>query len=106
MNHDTIFQYTAVLELPFLIATVIFAFLVAGKLKGGEFGKGMLLIAYGALIMAIGHIHMQWEMFTGVNLFQSLLGNTIGSIAWGVALLATWTLTTYGFYTVYQASKV
>lgn len=51
MNHDTIFHYTAVLELPFLIATVVFAFLVAGKLKGGEFGKGMLLIAWGG----IGH---------------------------------------------------
>lgn len=105
MNHDTIFHYTAVLELPFLIATVVFAFLVAGKLKGGEFGKGMLLIAWGALVMAVGHIHMQWEMFTGVNLFQTILGSTFGSFTWGAALLATWALTTYGFYSIYQAAK-
>lgn len=105
MNPDTIFHYTAVLELPFLIATVIFAFLVAGNLKGGEFSKGMILIAYGALVMAIGHIHMQWEMFTGVNLFQSLLGNALGSFVWGAALLTTWALTTFGFYSIYQASK-
>lgn len=55
--------------------------------------------------MAVGHIHMQWEMFTGVNLFQTILGSTFGSFTWGAALLATWALTTYGFYSIYQAAK-
>ncbi len=105
MNHDSIFGYTAVLELPFLIATVVFAFLVAAKLKGGVFGKGMSMIAWGALVMAIGHAHMQLEMFTGINLFKFLFGEVIGSIAWGVALLITWALTSIGFYSISKAAK-
>lgn len=105
MNHDSIFAYTAVLELPFLFATVVFAFLVAGKLKGGVFGKGMALIAWGALVMAVGHAHMQLEMFTGINVFEALLGEVAGSVAWGTALLITWALTSIGFYSIYQASK-
>lgn len=101
----TIFELTTILELPFLIATVVFAFLVASQLKGGVFGKGMTFIAWGALVMAVGHLHMQIEMLFDFNLFQNLFGYTLGSIIWGVALLTTWSLTSYGFYSIYKSSK-
>lgn len=104
MSHDSVFTFTGILELPFLIATVVFAFLVAKKLKGGVFGQGMTLIAWGALVMAAGHIHMQIEMFAGFNLFKMIAGDMGGAILWSIALLITWALTFFGFYGIYKAA--
>jgi hypothetical protein len=42
------------MELPFLFISVFFAFLTANSLKGGKFGKGMKLMAWGFLVMAVG----------------------------------------------------
>ena len=92
-------------ELPFLFLSLIFAFLTARELKGGIFGRGMWLLAWGFLIMAIGHLHMQVDMHFGFNLFESLLGATGGSIAWGLALMLTWALSGVGLYQMYRASK-
>jgi hypothetical protein len=95
----------SVMELPFLLIAVVFAFLTATALRGGKFGKGMYLVAWGFVVMAVGHLHMQMEHFYGVNLFKSVLGNIAGSIAWFVALVATWGLSALGFYSIYKASK-
>lgn len=94
-----------VMELPFLFISVFFAFLTANALKGGKFGKGMTFMAWGFLVMAIGHLHMQIEHYYGFNLFKSLLGQISGSIAWFVALIVTWGLSGLGFYSIYKASK-
>jgi hypothetical protein len=94
-----------VMELPFLFIAVFFAFLTAGTLKGGKFGKGMRFMAWGFLVMAVGHLHMQIEHFYGFNLFKSLLGQISGSIAWFIALVLTWGLSGMGFYSIYKASK-
>lgn len=94
-----------VLELPFLFVCIFFAFRTASALKGGIFGKGMTLMAWGFLVMAIGHLHMQIDHFTGYNLFNQLLGNTMGQVVWYIALVITWTLSGLGFYNIYKASK-
>ena len=94
-----------VMELPFLFIAVLFAFLTAHALKGGRFGKGMTFMAWGFLVMAVGHLHMQIEHYYGVNIFKSLLGQLSGSIAWFVALVVTWGLSGLGFYSIYKASK-
>jgi hypothetical protein len=94
-----------VMELPFLFISVFFAFMTAYALRGGKFGKGMTFMAWGFLVMAVGHLHMQIEHYYGFNLFKSLLGSFSGSIAWFLALIVTWGLSGLGFYSIYKASK-
>jgi hypothetical protein len=95
----------ALIELPALALAVIFGFLTARALRGGRLGEGMGLIAWGFLVMAIGHLHMQGEVLFGFNLFDTLFGHDLGQAAWVVALLVTWTLTGFGFYRLYRASS-
>lgn len=95
----------SLLELPFLILCVVFAFLTASQLKGGKFGSGMNLLAWGFIVMAIGHMHMQIDHFFGTNIFNNLFGESLGSIIWIVALIVTWTLSALGFIRIYKASK-
>lgn len=94
-----------VMELPFLFIAVFFAFLTAYAMRGGRFGKGMTYMAWGFLVMAVGHLHMQIEHYYGFNLFKALFGSFTGSIAWFVALILTWGLSGLGFYSIYKASK-
>jgi len=94
-----------VMELPFLFISVFFAFLTAYALKGGKFGKGMTFMAWGFLVMAVGHLHMQIEHYYGVNIFKTLLGQVSGSVAWFIALIVTWALSGLGFWSIYKASK-
>ncbi len=94
------------LELPFLIIAIVFSFLTAKNLKGGKFGSGMSLLAWGFLVMAVGHLHMQIDHLFDYNLFNNLMGATIGRYAWYVALILTWGLSALGFYKIYKASKV
>lgn len=93
------------MELPFLFISVFFAFLTAYSMRGGQFGKGMKFMAWGFLVMAVGHLHMQIEHYYGFNLFRYLLGQFSGSIAWFVALIVTWGLSGLGFYSIYKASR-
>jgi hypothetical protein len=94
-----------VMELPFLFISVFFAFLTAYALRGGKFGKGMTFMAWGFLVMAVGHLHMQIEHYYGFNLFKTLFGQLSGSIAWFIALIVTWGLSGLGFWSIYKASK-
>ena len=94
-----------IMELPFLFIAVFFAFLTAYALRGGKFGKGMTFMAWGFLVMAVGHLHMQIEHYYGFNLFKTVLGNMPGSIAWFIALIVTWGLSGLGFYSIYKASR-
>ena len=95
----------SVMELPFLFISVFFAFSTANALKGGKFGKGMLLLAWGFLVMAVGHLHMQIEHFYGFNLFRSVLGETAGNVAWFIALIITWGFSGLGFYSIYRTAR-
>lgn len=94
-----------VLELPFLLLCVYFAFRTALALRGGVFGRGMVLLAWGFTVMAIGHAHMQVEQYLDVNLLNMLLGDAFGSVAWISALLITWALSGVGFYQILRASR-
>lgn len=94
-----------IMELPFLFISVFFAFLTAYSLRGGKFGKGMTFMAWGFLVMAVGHLHMQIEHYYGFNLFKTILGSFSGSIAWFIALIVTWGLSGLGFWSIYKASK-
>jgi hypothetical protein len=98
-------HWSGLMELPFLFISIVFAFATANALKGGKFGKGMNLIAWGFLEMAIGHLHMQVEHFYGFNLFKSILGEMGGTIVWFIALLVTWGFSGLGFYSILKASK-
>ena len=93
------------MELPFLFISVFFAFLTAYALRGGRFGKGMTFMAWGFLVMAVGHLHMQIEHYYGINIFKTLLGSVSGSIAWFAALVVTWGLSGLGFWSIDKASK-
>jgi hypothetical protein len=97
--------WSGLMELPFLIISVFFAFATARALKGGRFGKGMNLIAWGFVVMAIGHLHMQIEHFYGYNIFKSLLGETMGTLTWFIALIVTWGFSGLGFYSILKASR-
>ncbi len=99
-------QIFGLLELPFLIIAVVFSFMTARKLKGGIFGKGMLLLAWGFLVMALGHISMQVNHIYGFDIFNELFGNVGGRYAWFIALITTWGLSILGFYQIYKASKL
>jgi|SRR5579872_5915522 len=104
-NAGAMNYWFGVMELPFLFIAVLFAFLTAYALRGGKFGKGMTYMAWGFLVMAIGHLHMQIEHYYGINIFKSVFGQMNGSIAWFVALIVTWGLSGMGFYSIYKASK-
>lgn len=103
---STLDYWFGVLELPFLFLCVYFAMRTASALKGGIFGKGMLLMAWGFVVMAVGHLHMQIDHFFGINIFNLLLGETIGQVVWFIALVVTWTLSGLGFYNIFKASNV
>ena len=97
--------WSGVMELPFLLISVFFAFATARALRGGRFGKGMNLIAWGFVVMAIGHLHMQIEHFYGYNIFKSLMGDALGTIAWFIALIITWGFSGLGFYSILKSSR-
>lgn len=103
-NLDITFWF-GLMELPFLFVCIYFAFKTSASLKGGIFGKGMKLMAWGFLVMAVGHMHMQADHFFGINLFNSVLGYVGGNVAWFIALVATWSLSGLGFYSIYKASS-
>ncbi|BAV09638.1 hypothetical protein SAMN05421788_1011072 [Filimonas lacunae] len=102
--HDVNF-YFGLMELPFLFICVVFAFMTANALKGGKFGKGMKLMAWGFLVMAIGHLHMQVDHFYNFNLFRYLFGSTGGALGWFLALVITWMLSLVGYRSMYKAGK-
>lgn len=102
--HDANFWF-GLMELPFLAICVVFAFMTANVLKGGKFGKGMKLMAWGFLVMSIGHLHMQIDHFYNFNLFRSLFGSTGGALGWFLALVVTWLLSAVGYYSMYKAGK-
>jgi hypothetical protein len=62
-------------------------------------------MAWGFLVMAVGHLHMQVDHFYHFNLFSLLFGSTGGSLAWFLALVVTWLLSAAGFYSMYRAGK-
>ena len=103
---STLEYWFGVLELPFLFLCVYFALKTAGALKGGIFGKGMTLMAWGFVVMAVGHMHMQFAHFFGLIIFNTVFGYTFGQIIWFIALVVTWTLSGLGFYYIYKASRV
>jgi len=83
-----------------------FALRTSGALKGGIFGKGMAMMAWGFIVMAVGHMHMQIDHFFGLNIFNEIFGATFGQIIWFVALVVTWTLSGLGFYYIFKAARV
>jgi hypothetical protein len=98
-------HWYSIIEIPALLAAVVFGFLTARALRGGRLGTGMQLIAWGFLVMAVGHMHMQGEAIFGFNLFSVIFGSAGGEVVWIAALLVTWTLTGLGFFRLYQASS-
>jgi len=92
-------------ELPFLFLAVFFALATAVALKGGAFGRGMNLIAWGFLVMAVGHLHMLVERLWGLNLFATAFGPSGGAVVWIVALISSWTLSWLGFHSLYRAAR-
>ena len=105
LNFSDMNTWFGLLELPFLFICMYYAFKTATSLKGGVFGKAMSLMAWGFLVMGVGHLHMQIEHFMGINIFKQLFGETAGSIIWFIALITTWLLSGMGFYSIYNTSK-
>jgi len=105
MHASNMNYWFGMMELPFLFIAVFFAFLTAYALRGGRFAKGMTFMAWGFLVMAVGHLHMQVEHYYGINILKSLLGSLSGSIAWFGALILTWGLSGLGFWSIYKASR-
>ena len=101
---DSIFWF-GVLELPFLFLCVYYSFKTASALKGGIFGQGMNYLAWGFLVMAVGHIAMQIQHIFHFDIFRDTLGYFMGNTAWFIALIITWGLSAIGFYRIYKVSK-
>jgi hypothetical protein len=93
------------LEIPFLAVAIGYSLRTAGALKGGVFGRGMMLMAGGLVVMAIGHVIMMLEMYFGINVLDLVFGSLLGSILWVVALVLSWGLMGVGFHSIYAASK-
>ena len=100
---DAVFWF-GMLELPFLIVCVYYSFMTAKALKGGVFGKGMQLLAWGFLVMAIGHLAMQVTHIFGYDIFRDTFGYATGTFLWFTALMITWGLSAIGFYSMYKVS--
>ncbi|MEM7368651.1 MAG: hypothetical protein AAF587_08595 [Bacteroidota bacterium] len=94
-----------ILELPFLLVCIYFSFRTAASLKGGIFGNGMKLLAWGFLVMAIGHLNMQMSHHFGFDLFVWAFPDPLDTIFWYLALITTWFLSALGFIRIYHASK-
>ena len=92
------------LEFPFLILCIFYCFKTSAVLRGGIFGKGMKYLAWGFVVMAVGHIAMQIHHICGFDVFRDVLGHLFGSLLWFVALSITWGLSAIGFYRIYTAS--
>lgn len=88
-----------------LIATAL-SFMTARILRGGKVGNGMIFLAIGFSIMALGHLHIQIEHIFGYNLPKELMGITAGNYAWYLAMLLTWLFSAVGFYKIYKASRI
>ena len=101
---DGINYWFGMMELPFLILGIVFAFLTARAFKGGILGQGMMLLAIGFLIMGVGHLIMQFNHFFHFNLLHDVFGPTAGDIIWFVTLMSTWGFSCVGFYRIYKAS--
>lgn len=101
----TLDQWFSLLELPFLFICIYYAFKTANVLKGGVFGKGMRLMAWGFLVMAVGHLNMQLMHHFNFDIFTQLFGETGGKVGWFIALVITWGLSGLGFYSIYESSK-
>ncbi|WP_103070657.1 hypothetical protein [Aquimarina sediminis] len=99
-------QIFGLLEMPFLAIALTFSFLTATRLRGGKFGSGMTLLAWGFVVMALGHLHMQIAHIFDYNIFKNIFGDTIGNYIWFIALILTWGLSALGFYKIYKASKI
>ncbi|WP_109298750.1 hypothetical protein [Aquimarina sp. AU474] len=99
-------QIFGLLEMPFLAIALVFSFLTATRLKGGKFGSGMTLLAWGFVVMALGHLHMQIAHIFNYNIFKNIFGDIVGNYIWFVALILTWGLSALGFYKIYKASKI
>ena len=103
---NTLQRWFGVLELPFLVLCMYFALRTAGALKGGIFGKGMILMAWGFVVMGVGHLHLQINHWFGINIFNTIFGVTLGQLIWFIALVVTWTLSGLGFYYIFKAARV
>jgi preprotein translocase subunit SecG len=104
-SDQTMKQWYGVIEIPFLLLAVVLSIMTAYEFKGGALGKGMMFLAIGLLVMAVGHIHMQLQKFLNFDIFDLLFGKIGGNIAWVIALIITWGCTAYGFYSLYKAGK-
>jgi len=93
------------LELPFLFTAVFFAFRTARALRGGALARGMNLMAWGFLVMGIGHLHMEVDRTLHYNVLANVFGSWAGAIVWIIALVLTWALSGLGFYHIYKVSK-
>lgn len=101
---DSVFWF-GILELPFLFLCIYYSFQTARALKGGIFGQGMNYLAWGFLVMAVGHIAMQIQHIFHYDIFRDTFGYMMGNTMWFIALIITWGLSAIGFYRIYKVSK-
>lgn len=105
MNNMSPVMLFGIFELPILFLCVFYSFKTAQALKGGIFGTGMNYLAWGFLVMAVGHIAMQIHNLFMYDVFRDPFGPTLGNVLWFIALIVTWGLSAFGFYSIYKVSK-
>src|SRR5437667_5791382 len=92
----------AVLEMPFLLVAIIFGFLIAKSVRSSLIGRGMIFIALGFLVMAIGHIILMADQLLKENILVEFLGQAGGAWAWLMALCTSWLFYGLGFVEIYK----
>lgn len=95
----------SLMELPFLGIAIAFSFRTARAMRGGIFGRGMSLMAWGLLVMAAGHLLMISDTYFGVNVLTATLGVVVGDVLWVAALILSWALMGVGLNSIYVASR-
>src|SRR3989441_4935836 len=92
----------AALEMPFLLLAIIFGFLIARAVRSSLIGRGMIFIALGSLVMAIGHIIMIVNGLVKEQILSAILGDVGGAWAWLAALCTSWLFYGLGFVEIYK----
>lgn len=98
-------EWFGFVEIVFLVVCIYYSFKTARKLKGGVFGSGMIHIAWGFVILGIGHVISQLAYIFEVDLLALILKQQQGKITEILIFVFAWGVITLGFMKIYQMTK-
>ena len=98
-------QWFGIVELIFLATCIYYAFKTANRLKGGVFGSGMIHIAWGFVILGVGHLISQLAYIFEADLMALILKQQQGLITELLIFVFAWGVIILGFMKIFQATR-